>query len=413
MFPNNESRLRRAAQIAELFIICTIVLFFVQYMTPRTWIAGARDAHNYLITQPYVAWLYFKTFFWPNDLSADYDLNPFTTTDDPRFWFGLLFIALLVAMSILSVRSRRTRAAGFGLLWFGITLLPTSLFPLAEVMNDHRTFLPYIGLVIAFAGAISFFLETQIAQRSWIKPALVGASALILCTSAFATFQRNKVWQTEETLWRDVTIKSSNNSRGLMNYGNTLMAKGDFEGALDYFHRALTLAPQYSVLFVNLAIAEDATHQTALAEQHFKEAMRLAPKSPESYTFYARYLLAHSRAQEAGTLLRSALSLSPTDLTARDLLAQLDQQETPEQYLALSLEKYDAGKFEESIAAAQRALTLREDYAEAFNNICAANNKLGRYQEAIAACEQALRIKPDFDLARNNLQYARERLVTP
>ena len=38
-----------------------------------------------------------------------------------------------------------------------------------------------------------------------------------------------------------------------MNYGNTLMAKGDFAGALDYFHRAQQLTPQYSVLLINLA----------------------------------------------------------------------------------------------------------------------------------------------------------------
>jgi len=197
-----------------------------------------------------------------------------------------------------------------------------------------------------------------------------------------------------------------------MNYGNTLMAKGDFNGSLDYFHRALTLAPQYSVLFVNLAIAENATKQAALAEQHFKEAMRLAPFSPESYTYYARYLLGHSRAQEADTLIRSALSLSPTDVTARDLLAQLNQRQTPEEYLALSLQRYEEGRYPESIAAAQEALQLKPDYAEAFNNICAANNRLERYEEAAKACDQALSIKPDFDLARNNLQYAREHSTT-
>src|SRR6266550_6507658 len=43
--------------------------------------------------------------------------------------------------------------------------------------------------------------------------------------NGYATFQRNKVWNTEETLWRDVTIKSPRNPRGLMNYGNTLMTK--------------------------------------------------------------------------------------------------------------------------------------------------------------------------------------------
>jgi Flp pilus assembly protein TadD len=401
-----KTRLQRIGQIIVPFLICASALLFVKAMTPQTWVAGARDAHNYLITQPYVALLYFRTFFWPTALSADYDLNPLTTTDDSRFWASLLFVVFLLTMSILCACSKRTRVIGFGLLWFLIALLPTSLFPLAEVMNDHRTFLPYIGLVIAIAGAAALVLTRR---QSAAATALVVIASLILCASGYATFQRNKVWRTEETLWRDVTIKSPQNSRGLMNYGNTLMAKGDYNGALDYFHRALVLAPQYSVLFVNLAIAEGATNQTALAEQHFKEAMRLAPFSPDSYTFYARYLLAHSRPQEADTLIRSAISLSPTDMTAHELLAQLNQRQTPEQYLALSLQRYEQGRFIESIAAAQSALELKPNYAEAFNNICAANNKLERYEEAVKACEHALRIKPDFDLARNNLQYARER----
>jgi cytochrome c-type biogenesis protein CcmH/NrfG len=75
------------------------------------------------------------------------------------------------------------------------------------------------------------------------------------------------------------------------------MAKGDYSDALDYFHRALTLAPQYSVLLINLAIAEDATKQSAAAEQHFHEALRLAPSSPDSYTYYARDLLAQADGQ--------------------------------------------------------------------------------------------------------------------
>jgi Flp pilus assembly protein TadD len=59
-------------------------------------------------------------------------------------------------------------------------------------------------------------------------------------------------------------------------------------------------------------------------------------------------------------------------------------------------------------AACRAALELRPNYAEAWNNIGAAYNKLGRYEEAAAACEQALRYKPDLELARNNLRYARQ-----
>src|SRR5438874_1436614 len=200
-----ETRLQRIGRMIVPFLICAAMLLFVQHMTPHSWVAGAANARNYLITQPC-------------------------------------------------------------------------------------------------------------------------ALVLLLCASGYATFQRNKVWKTEEMLWHDVVLKSPRNGRGLMNYGNTLMAKGDYEGALDYFHRAERLTPQYSVLLINLAIAEDATKQSAAAEQHFKDALRLAPASPDSYTYYARYLLSRSRAQEARAFLRSALELSPTDLTARELMAQMDCQ---------------------------------------------------------------------------------------
>jgi len=85
-----------------------------------------------------------------------------------------------------------------------------------------------------------------------------------------------------------------------------------------------------------------------------------------------------------------------------------DRSNFPEYQLQRSLNLYDQGRYAEAIKACQAALSLKPDYAEAWNNICAANNKLGRYQEAVTACEQALRYKPDYELARNNLQYARE-----
>lgn len=435
-----ETRLQRIGEIIAPFVICLAMLLFVQHMTPRSWVAGAANAHNYLMTQPYVTLLYFKTFFWPAGLSADYDLNSFTTTDDPHFWAGFAFIFLFTVCAVALSVFRKTRVIGFGLFWFLIALLPTSLFPLAEVMNDHRTFLPYVGLVIAMAGAAALLValsaddphptlslrERRTAQPpgegyrqpSWTKIVVICLVVLFLCANGYATFQRNKVWKSEETLWYDVTLKSPRNGRGLMNYGNTLMAKGDYAGALDYFHRAQQFVPQYSVLFINLAIVEDATKQSAAAEQHFKEALRLAPASPDSYIYYARYLISHSRAQEARAFLQSALELSPTDLTARGLLAQTDGQannqsalQTPESYLAFGLRLYGDARYIESIAASRRALELRPDYAEAWNNIGAAYNQLGRYEEAAAACEQALRYQPDFELARNNLQYAKQRLA--
>jgi Flp pilus assembly protein TadD len=410
-----ETRLQRIGEIILPLVICGAMLWFVQHMTPVGWVAGATNTHDYFITQPYVTLLYFKTFFWPAGLSADYDLNPFSAIYDARFWVGIVFVALLVAAAIAAAKYKRTRMIGFGLLWFLIALLPTALFPLAEVMNDHRTFLPYIGLVIAMAGVARMVLPLRANYSLLAKIAATGVVAVLLSATGYATYQRNKVWKDEESLWHDVVLKSPRNGRGLMNYGLTLMAKGDYAGALDYFHRAEPLTPHYSLLLINLAIAENATKEPSKAEQHFKDALRLAPSSPDSYTYYARYLLSHSRVEEARGFLQSALELSPADLNARDLLARADAQtpnppapQTPEYYLDLSLKFYGEERYAESIVASRRALDLRPAYAEAWNNICAADNKLGRYDEAVAACEQALRFKPDLELARNNLQYARQ-----
>jgi Flp pilus assembly protein TadD len=420
LFPQDKFKRPALTWLLEVlpgFVICGAMLLFVQRMTPPTWISGAANSHNYIITQPYVALLYFRTFFWPARLSADYDLNPFTTTEDARFWAGLSFIVLFIAVSVATSWFRKTRLIGFGLLWFLIALLPTSLFPLAEVINDHRTFLPYVGLVVAMAGLITLLLQLR-PGFSWSAKMAVGSVAVLLLTaSAYGTWQRNKVWKDEESLWHDVTIKSPRNGRGLMNYGLTLMARGDYNGALDYFHRAQLLTPFYPVLFVNLGIAEGALNRTLQAEQHFKEALRLAPSNPDSYTYYARWLLSHSRANDALPLLRKAVELGPTDIFARNILAQAEKRalstQTPESYLALSLDRYQEKRYQEAIDACKSALALKPDYAEAWNNICASYNQLGQYNQAVAACEQALRSKPDFALARNNLEYARERAKVP
>jgi tetratricopeptide (TPR) repeat protein len=127
---------------------------------------------------------------------------------------------------------------------------------------------------------------------------------------------------------------------------------------------------------------------------------------------------AASRESLGRAVRRGATELSPGDLEAQQLLAQIaaaqraqTSPDTPEQWLTLSLTQYRAGRFEECIESSRRALQRRPNYSEAFNNMCAANNSLGRYADAVAACERALAINPEFARARNNLAAARAQLA--
>jgi hypothetical protein len=114
-------------QVLPSFLFCGILLVFVSKMGPATWVGGAPSFYHYVITQPYVILRYFTTFFFPIDLSADTDWTPLKTLLDMRFFVGITFLLALLWTAVASSRKSDRRPTAFGILWFFITLLPTSL----------------------------------------------------------------------------------------------------------------------------------------------------------------------------------------------------------------------------------------------------------------------------------------------
>lgn len=299
------------------FLVCGAFGALGQFMA-RSFVPGGASRWHYLITQPFVIAHYLTAFVLPIHLSADSDWEPLTTVLDGRVAVGLAVIAALLAAAWAASKQPRTRPIAFGLLWFLIALVPTSsVIPLAEVLNDHRTYFPYVGLTLAASWALAIGIP-----RRARTPALAAAAALLL-VMAYGTYRRNIVWRTEESLWLDVTQKSPRNGRGLMTYGVIRMGKGDYATADDYFQRALPLVPQYSYLHVNIAILKGALGRSAEAEEHFRLAQTYDPENPICYYFYARWLMQAGRVSEATIQARRALDLSPGYADARELLTLL------------------------------------------------------------------------------------------
>src|SRR5579863_470411 len=462
LFEENAEPRRLGAALKQCwpaFVAMLPLLVLESKMTPPTYVAGIVSAHNYIVTQPYVALHYFLSFFLPVGLTADTDLTAFPTLFTTDGLVGLGFLAALAWGICFTARDRRRRPISFGLLWFLLGLLPTALFPLSEVENDHRMFLPFVGLALAAAWTLALVMEA----RARVRPAIIAAGAvLLLAAYGQGAWQRNRVWSTEETLWKDVTIKSPRNGRGLMNYGLALMAKGQTAEALGDFEQALRFDPDYNVLEINLGIANGALGRDREAESHFQRAIQLIPSDALADYYYGRWLHQKRRIPEAIALLQSSIAKNPEYLPPRDELLQafadaglggqakalaadtlriapgdaaaliaqkmpapaaapaaeggpvaaaeaLAQRDpTPENYLELSLAYDRAGRFQDCIRAARQALKLRPDYAEAWNNIAAGYEALADWDEAIQAAEIAVKLKPDFQLAKNNLAYSIE-----
>lgn len=432
------------------------VYFFIKKMEAGMFEPGGSSLFEYIITQPYIYLHYVAMFLLPMQLSADTDWSTFKSLSDVGALVGFVFLILLVFTVFITSKNPKQRPITFGILWFLFALVPTTFVPLAEVMNDHRQFYPHVGTALALTWALYLVLE-NVWKRIPVNAIVLG-SLLLFSAYAYGTYERNKVWLTEETLWKDVTEKSPLNGRGLMNYGLALMARGDYAGAEQYFKRGLELWPYYSYLYINMAIAKESTGKIDEAGYYYQKGLEYGKSYPNNYYYYGKYLYRKGSKEEAIGYLQQCLKMSsaqvdaryllmdalyetkrleelksictetlkilPSDKKATDYLAMaetgksraevletsLQEKPTAEGYLNLSLSYYQAEKYDLCITAAEKALALKPDYAEAWNNICSAHNALGNFKAGAAACEQALKLKPDYALAKNNLLWAKHNL---
>lgn len=382
-------------------------------MTPATFDPGGASPARYRLTQPWVALHYFKSFFLPTELSADTDWTYVSGPFSGAAVMGYLFVLALAGAAVWASHRRSTRPVAFGILWFFLALLPTSLVPLAEVTNDHRMFFPFVGLAMAVVWSVRLLVTHDVRRRR----AAVAALGIVLTVGIYGTRERNRVWRTDETLWRDVVEKSPRNGRGLMNYGLVFMARGDYAAAISYFERALPLTPNYWTLHTNLGVAYGGVRRDAEAEEHFRRAVAEAPRLADPRYFYARWLDKMGRRGEAVELLQEAVKLNPALIQAQKLLAEVaprwsneiaaaSASSDPQTLIALSDQLYRAQRYEDSLQAARRALELQPGSADAYNNMAAAYNALARWDEGARAAAEAVRLRPDFQLAMNNLRWA-------
>ena len=415
---------------------------------------------DYLITQPWVMLRYFILFFLPVNLSADTDWQVITNVFDERVIIGFIFILLMIIAAFKTSKKRETRPISFGILWFFLALLPTSSFiALTQVTNDHRMFFPFVGLMISAIWTIVIVLrkhKEKTLSKTYFKIPLIVIAVIILGGNAYGTIQRNKVWSSSESLWYDVTVKSPNNARGLLNYGVTQMEKGNYQIALEYYNRALVIWPDYAYLQINLGIIKNAMGMPDEAEKHFTKGVYLAATHADPPYYYARFLKSQGRLNEAISFAKQSITISPDYMPAKYLLLDLyyinkdksnllkiannilqdfpndleaksaiknsetigqsmleiainnvSKNPSAENYIQLSLEYYYLEMYEECISSCYKSLDINPNMAVAYNNICSAYNRLGEYENAIEACNKALEIQVNYERAKNNLEFAK------
>ncbi len=402
---------------------------------------------DYVLTQCRAIVLYLKLAVWPHPLVLDYGtgLVKHATEVIPQ----AVLLVLLAAGTVISLR--RWPALGFAGVWFFAILAPSSsAVPLAsQTMAEHRMYLPLAAVIgLAVLGG----------HR------LAGRGGLVVCLAlavglGWATVNRNAVYRSELSLWRDTVASYPDNARAHTNLGNTLLALGQMPEAIAQYEAALRLQPYTPEAHINLSNAFARLGRAAEAVEHGEAALRLEPDSADAHINLGNALVQLGRTAEAIEHYEAALRLQPdaadvrvnlgaallkagrTDDAVRQYEAALrleparaDTQSALASALATkgdaraALQHYaeavrlhpadveahfalgnlyaESGRFLEAIAEYREAVRLDPAHLMACNNLGNALMIVGRVDEAIAAYTEALRLQPNNASVRENLEDA-------
>jgi len=303
---------------------------------------------DYLFTQFRMYFLYLSLLAVPFGLNVDYDIAPSRSLFEQGSWLALAGILALAAGAIHF--RRRFVLASFGVLFFFLTLSPTSsFFPLLDYAAERRLYLPSAGFFLA-ALALAF-------QWWWPRRALSLTLGGIVLLYGAGTCARNRVWQDSLALWQDAVEKSPNKWRGHNNLGNEYTKLARFEEAVRCFQTAARLVrpdtKEHAEILSSLGSTFANRQMYAQAAETYRKALKISPDISHLWTNLA---IAEIRLQKpAGwQYFQKAMDLN--------YLAW-------EPYLARANMYSQLGRFDEAIADYQQVLRRVPEHADAQYNL--------------------------------------------
>ncbi len=336
------SRLRLAVTRALPLLLCMPVIPVLVLLTAAAqsggfdWhaavnIVNSRDAPlnhwHYIVTQLTVLAHYLRQCFWPVGLNLDPEWPMYQS-----LWQRPVLLALGVLVALLASTGwlfRRFRgevrfALGFAcVLWFFITVSVSSgLVPLPDLVAEHRSYLPSIGIFILVACLLD---RLRIADFRSRVPRVLVPVVTVMCVGALSwkTCVRNEVWSTSESLWKDTVAKSPGKYRTWGNLGAAYSYSGKEEKAVECYRAALKIEPQFQNGLLNLSNSllrlnrpKESLDTTLQLIQIDKTA---STKPPVAFTL-GLGLAGVGRYDEAVSVFREIIAATPDDPQPRKAL---------------------------------------------------------------------------------------------
>ena len=378
---------RSAAVLAPLLLLIAAGVYYVLVWgpdfgyTPRDF--GMRER---VLTQlrVIVGYAGLVAFPHPARLCLIHEIEPSHSLVAPITTLWSL-IAIVTALAAAVAFARRQPLASFGVLWFFLHLsVESSILPL-EMVYEHRTYLPLVGVVLAVAhGVVGWSGRT----RGRKHVALAG-SAIVIAALAGGTLARNAVWMTPVSLWSDALAKNPNSARAHTNLGSAFAMADRLDEAEREHRLAIAIDPGFTRAQASLAQVLLKQRRPGEAIAMYEIVLRASPGDLAALNGLGAAHVSLGRSDRALEFFEAALKLAP------------NHPPTIENY-ALTL--LGVKRYEEAEALLRRATRLVSENADAHVHLGQALEGQGRRDLALQQYREAVRLDPDHADAHKHLQ---------
>ena len=208
-----------------------------------------------------------------------------------------------------------------GLLWFFGTLVP--VIGLVQVGNqamaDRYTYIPLIGLFIAFVWSASDFFNKYVKNKKVIYPLIL--SVLIALT--YLSHKQVGYWKSSISLYKHAVEATENNWFAHNLLGGAFYDNDEINESIFHFKESIKISPSFSSSHSNLAMALSRKRDFKEALSHYEIAIKLEPNDPIIFFNMGTTLSLMGKTDEAAKAFEKALAIDPDSADSQLRLAQI------------------------------------------------------------------------------------------
>lgn len=341
--------------------------------------------YQYFLTQINVITRYIQLLIIPINQNLDYDFPLSKSFWEYSIIFSFLF--LLTIIIITFKRIKKNQLFAFGILFFFITLsIESSIVPIADVIFEHRIYLPSVGFLLAISSLIIYLPKGFLGKHMFFTRYL--PFIVIFLIFSFLTYKRNILWGNDILLWKDTVAKSPNKDRPHFNLGCSYENHSDYKNAIEEFKKTIAINPKHEEGYMHLGISFRQLGQMDKAKEYDLMGIYQLPNNPILQENVAILYLKEGNLAQALAGFQKVLSLNP---------------QMKKSYEGIGIIYLQKGEFEKAVTSFQKAIEIDRSYIQVHFNLAFTYEKMGKLDFAKAEYEKILKMDPGNVEARKRL----------